>query len=140
MRITSPAGRLGERLAAAHLRARGLRILGRNVRVHAGEADLVARDDAMIVLVEVKTRVRRPGAPERSLRTPPEASVTAHKRAKLRQVARALIVANGWQERPVRIDVIAVELTPSPGRVNAMLRALGLRLGWRVELRHYPGA
>jgi putative endonuclease len=109
-------GRAGERAAARLLRRSGYRILGRNVRLEIGEADLVclAPDRATIVVVEVKTRRR--GA-NRSLLgeiVPPEASVHSHKRRKLGAVARALARSNGWLERPVRIDVVAVEW-PSDG-------------------------
>lgn len=52
-------GRAAESLAADHLRAHGLAILERNVRSRHGEIDLVARDGATLVFVEV--RLRRPG-------------------------------------------------------------------------------
>jgi putative endonuclease len=50
-------GRWGEAVAARELQRRGLLILGRGVRVgRRGELDLVARDGAVLVFVEVKTR------------------------------------------------------------------------------------
>jgi len=52
-------GRLGERRAAWFYRLRGYRIVGRNVRLPAGEIDLVARRGRTIVLAEVKTRQSR---------------------------------------------------------------------------------
>ena len=52
-------GRAAEDLAERHLRERGLAIVGRNVRSRHGEIDLVARDGATVVFVEV--RLRRPG-------------------------------------------------------------------------------
>ena len=53
-------GRSAEALAADHLRANGLAIVGRNVRSRHGEIDLVARDGATLVFVEV--RLRRSGS------------------------------------------------------------------------------
>jgi putative endonuclease len=56
---TRPAaelGRYGERLAEAYLRAGGWEILSRNWRCRAGELDIVARDGAALVIVEVKCR------------------------------------------------------------------------------------
>lgn len=47
-------GRIGERQAAAYLRERGYRIVERNVRMRAGEIDLVACRGGSIVFVEVK--------------------------------------------------------------------------------------
>ena len=49
-------GRLGERLAAAHLQRLGFAILARNVRTRHGEIDLIAFDGEALVFVEVKTR------------------------------------------------------------------------------------
>ena len=49
-------GRAGERRAAWFYRLRGYRIAGRNVRLSAGEIDLVARRGKTIAIVEVKTR------------------------------------------------------------------------------------
>ena len=49
-------GKRGERRAAWHYRLRGYRILARNVRLPAGEIDLVVKRGATIVIAEVKTR------------------------------------------------------------------------------------
>ncbi len=49
-------GKAGERRAAWFYRLRGYRILGANVRLQAGEIDLVARRGSTIAIVEVKTR------------------------------------------------------------------------------------
>ena len=50
-------GRLGERMAARHLKKVGMTILYRNFRApHGGEVDIVARDGQVLAFVEVKTR------------------------------------------------------------------------------------
>lgn len=49
-------GAMGERRAAWFYRLRGYRIVGRNLRTKAGEADLVVRRGNTVVIVEVKTR------------------------------------------------------------------------------------
>ena len=102
-------GLKGEREAAGFLKTRGYRILQRNVRLAIGEADLVclAPDRATVVLVEVKCRIRLPGGGP--LHHRPEDAITAAKRRKLAAIGRRLIRANGWQDRPVRIDAVAVE-------------------------------
>lgn len=107
-------GRAGENAAARLLRRSGYKILGRNVRLRAGEADLVclAPDRATIVVVEVKTRLVGAAAPGAFRPPPPEANVHAHKRRTLAAVARSLARLNGWQNRPMRIDVVAVEWPP----------------------------
>jgi putative endonuclease len=113
-------GRAGERAAARLLRRAGYCILGRNVRVRIGEADIVclAPDRRTIVLVEVKTR-RAPEATSGATWLPPEASVHRRKQAKLISVLRYLARANGWTSRPLRIDVIGVEW---PARGKPVLR------------------
>jgi putative endonuclease len=54
-------GRLGEMRAVWHYRLRGYRVVGRNVRLNAGEIDLVARRGRTVVIAEVKTRQTRVG-------------------------------------------------------------------------------
>jgi putative endonuclease len=49
-------GARGERRAAWFYRLRGYRIVDRNVRLPAGEIDLVVKRGAMVVIAEVKTR------------------------------------------------------------------------------------
>ena len=46
-------GAAGERLAAAHLEARGFRLLDRNFRTRYGELDLVAVDARYLVFCDV---------------------------------------------------------------------------------------
>lgn len=107
-----PLGPRGEQAAARYLRRQGYRVLGRNLRVPMGEADLLCEgpDKQTIVLVEVKARravAADPGA--RAMYAPPELSITIEKRRKLRAILRHLVRANGWSNRPARIDVVAIE-------------------------------
>ncbi len=53
------AGREAEARAAQHLERHGLRILARNYRCRGGEVDLVCRDGATLVFVEVRLRTHR---------------------------------------------------------------------------------
>ncbi len=53
---TARLGRAGERRAAWFYRLRGYHIIDRNVRLTAGEIDLVVRRGATLVIAEVKTR------------------------------------------------------------------------------------
>jgi putative endonuclease len=52
-------GRLGERWAACFYVLRGYGIVARNVRLPAGEVDLVVRRGNSLVIAEVKTRQTR---------------------------------------------------------------------------------
>jgi putative endonuclease len=51
-----PRGRVGEQAAESYLAGHGYEVLGRNQRTPPGELDLVCRDGAQIVIVEVKSR------------------------------------------------------------------------------------
>lgn len=70
-----------EGMAAAFLEKRGLEIVARNYRCRMGEIDLVARDGAITVFVEVRKRASSAfgGA---------AASITTAKRLKLLKAAR----------------------------------------------------
>ncbi len=117
-RESGAAGRLGEEAAARYLARRGLVVLERNLRSRLGEIDLVARDGATLVFVEVKAR--QASAPE-----PPQAAVGARKRARLARLAAGYVAARRAGERPCRFDVVAVTLG-ADGQVAA--------------LRHFPAA
>jgi putative endonuclease len=112
---TDVLGHRGERIAARYLRRQRYRVLGRNLRVPMGEADIlaVAPDRQTIVLVEVKTRtVAESRSDESKVHFGPETAVTVDKRATLVAILAHLSRANHWHDRPRRIDVVAVELPP----------------------------
>lgn len=56
MNRRSALGRRGEEAAVDVLKAAGLHILGRNVRLPGGEIDVIAKDGETVVFVEVKAR------------------------------------------------------------------------------------
>ena len=62
-------GTRGEKIAGLHLQAQGYEILATNFRCQWGEVDIVARDGACLVFVEVRTRRNTTsfGTPEESL-------------------------------------------------------------------------
>jgi|YelNatPaOPRAMG01_1025707.scaffolds.fasta_scaffold303858_1 putative endonuclease len=99
-------GKQGEALAEATLEQRGYRVIARNWRCREGELDLVARDGADWVFVEVRTR-QYGGGPA------PEESLTMVKRRRLLRLAEAFLGAYGLQDVAWRVDVVAVELDRS---------------------------
>lgn len=99
-------GALGERLAAYHLEAKGYRILAHNYRCREGEIDIIAEKDGCLAFVEVRTRHGH------AMGTPQE-SVTAAKQARLVAVAQSYCQEHGLLAANQRIDVIAVELSPT---------------------------
>jgi putative endonuclease len=58
-RTPAQAGRDGERIAALLYLLRGYTIVGRDVRMSAGQVDLVCRRGRLLVVVEVKRRRTR---------------------------------------------------------------------------------
>ncbi len=105
-------GAFGERVAAAHLEAKGYRIRERNFRTREGEVDIIAEHGSTLVFVEVRTR-------RGDAMGSPAESVTAAKAAHILAAAQAYVQAH--QECPAdqRIDVIAVSLAPD-GRVRSL--------------------
>ena len=101
MGLAQERGRAGERLAAAFLELAGLEVTRRNVRLAGVEVDLVAREGRTRVLVEVKLRNRSDygGA---------AGAVDERKCRRLRRAALALLAEEGG---PVRVDVVAMDLT-----------------------------
>jgi putative endonuclease len=111
-------GLRGEAIAQRHLRSLGYEILASNWRSAEGEIDLIARQGEELVFVEVKARAsRRYG--------PPEEAVTPAKQRRLQRTALAYLTANDLHESAWRVDVIAIDLSPS---------------GAVVRLEHYPDA
>lgn len=97
-------GKLGEDLAAEHLKSEGYAICERNWRSGKKEIDIIAMDSLEIVIVEVKTRTSEEyGEPEEFI-TP----------AKIRNIASA---ADAYLARlphafDVRFDIISVVFPP----------------------------
>lgn len=103
--------KIGESLAAKHLKTRGCRILAQNYRARRGEIDLIARDGEFVVFVEVKTR--------RSLKFGlPQAAVTWQKQRQISKVALAYLQAQNLLDAPCRFDVIAIHLSPQLELLN----------------------
>ena len=101
MRDKDELGRRGEQLAAEYLERGGLRILDRNWRCETGELDIVALDQRVLVVCEVKTRSGvRYGSPLEA--------ISRSKRARLRRLAAAWLAAQELRFDDVRIDVIGL--------------------------------
>ena len=89
------------------MRGLGYEIVGRDVRTPIGQLDLVAKDGATLVFVEVKTRAGH------GFGLPQEA-VDARKIRKLRQLALYYLKIRPHRG-PVRFDVVG--LTVADGRL-----------------------
>ncbi len=99
---TTAKGRRAEALALGYLRSQGLRLIARNYRCRAGEADLVMRQSGTLVFVEVRSRAS-------------SAFVIAKETVDWRKQQRLVRVAGfflrerpEFADRPVRFDVVSV--------------------------------
>ncbi len=105
--------------AERFLRRKGWKVLARNARTPAGEADLVFETpEGAIVIVEVKTRSAN-GADALE----PAGVFGPRQRRRLQHVMDHLVRANGWNQRARRIDLVIVTTQ-----------------GSRAGIRHFPDA
>ncbi len=97
-------GEAAEHLAAAYLARHGLLVIARNYRTRFGEIDLIAREGATLVFVEV--RQRRSGAFGGAA-----ASITPAKQRRLLRAARHYLGASR-AAAPCRFDAVLIEGDP----------------------------
>ena len=105
-------GRRGEQLARDHLASRGYDIIQTNFRSRYGEIDIIARKGDVVAFGEVKARR------DRFFGEPFEA-VSPRKRAQIRRMARAWLMANAhdpaYGDCCFRFDVISIMLDEAGG-------------------------
>ncbi len=103
---TPPGRNWAERLARCHLESQGMTLLAANHTEKGGELDLVLREDATVVFVEV--RQRRSG----SHGTAAE-SLDARKLLRLRRTARLFLLRTfGSEDIECRFDAVLVSGQP----------------------------
>ncbi len=102
-------GKAGEDLACAELETRGYAIVARRYRRRGGEIDIVARDGATLVFVEVKARDGRAFGEAAE-------AVTAVKRRRITQIALDYMNRYHLSDCPCRFDVVSIHFdTGRPG-------------------------
>ncbi len=101
-------GRCGENAGAAYLAHRGYDILARNWRCSAGEVDIVARDDDMLVFVEVKTRK----GVDRGF---PYEAVTPEKRDRYERIALQFLGEYETGDLQIRFDILGITIKEGAG-------------------------
>ena len=109
-------GVTGEDSAVRHLERAGYAILDRNFKTRFGEVDIVARDGQTTVFVEVKRR-------EADGHGRAAEFVSPAKMRKVVNAARIYAARYGLSERPLRFDVIAIDV-----------------IGGNEQLLHHKGA
>jgi len=98
-------GRSSETLAALLLRLKGYRILGRRVRTHAGEIDLVARSPrGILCFIEVKARLRERDAAQ---------SVAPRQQQRIVRAANLFVAGRpALAQSGMRFDIVTVAPIP----------------------------
>jgi putative endonuclease len=109
-------GRVGEEAAIQYLQAHGYRILERNYRCRFGEIDLIARDGAVLVFVEVKTRRSRAFGS-------PATAVTLQKQRHIVKASQVYLAHRGDGREVCRFDVVAIELDGHRPRIEIIKNA-----------------
>ncbi|MCK5645280.1 MAG: YraN family protein [Anaerolineales bacterium] len=94
-------GDFGEEVAADSLRAKGYRILARNWRTSAGEIDIIAEQNDVIVFVEVKTRTS-------DLYGTPQDAITQNKRRRIIRSSLVYLTEMDLLDRDWRVDMVAI--------------------------------
>jgi putative endonuclease len=100
-----------EDLAARFLESKGYKILARQYRNQFGEIDLIASWGAEIVFVEVKAR-------HDATYGFPEEAVTGSKLKKIEHGGEQWLREQHLEDRPYRIDVVAIEYQFDPPRLT----------------------
>jgi putative endonuclease len=112
-------GQTGEDLACAELRRRGYEILERRYRTRLGEIDIVARDGAVTVFVEVKARTG-------SRFGESAFAVTPWKQRRVGQMAKDFLARRHLLDTPCRFDVVALDIENGVTRVTVYADAFCL--------------
>ncbi len=94
-------GSKGEDLACAYLKKNGYAIVERNYRYGHGEIDIVAKDGATLVFIEVKARTNLEFGR-------PEFAVTKSKQMQIRKIAEAYLYEKEIKDTECRMDVVAI--------------------------------
>lgn len=97
-------GKIGEDIAVEFLKSRGFDILEQNYYYQHGEIDIIAKQNGVLVFVEVKTR-RSTAFGE------PQESVTPKKQELLRRTAEGYVLERNIGEVECRFDVVAIVMT-----------------------------
>lgn len=97
-------GNKGEALALEYLKKQNYMIRETNWRFAKDEIDIIAEDNGMLVIVEVKTR-------SSNYLLEPELAVTKKKQRFLIRAANAYIEESDW-EKETRFDIISIVVYP----------------------------
>lgn len=96
-------GNYGEKIATDFLIEKGFKIIEQNYHFGHGEIDIIAKDNNVLVFVEVKTRKNLEFGD-------PILAVTKNKQRQLKKIAEAYLYEKEITNTDCRIDVIGILL------------------------------
>jgi putative endonuclease len=94
-------GKTGEDLACRELERRGYAILERRYRQRSGELDIIAKDGATLVFIEVKTRDSHEFGEAAE-------AITSYKRRRMTKLALEYMMRHHISDCPCRFDVVSI--------------------------------
>ena len=106
-------GKSGEDLACLELLSRGYVISARRYRTRHGEIDIIAEDGETVVFVEVKMK----SSADCGLAAE---SVTPWKQRRVVRMAIDYIARHNLHERPIRFDVVAIDVIQGTTQVSVI--------------------
>ncbi len=115
-------GLAGEKEARNYLESKGYEIIETNYRCPLGEIDIIAREQETIVFIEVRTRTGLAfGGPEES--------INFKKAHQMRRLAQYYLKTISVNERPCRIDLVAVRLKKNDLNLEHLNHLKGILAG-----------
>ena len=109
-------GKTGEDLACRELERLGYAILARRYRRRVGELDIIAKDGATLVFVEVKARDGRAFGEAAE-------AITGFKRRRITQLARDYMTRHRLSACPCRFDVVSIQFDAGEPAVEVIQNA-----------------
>jgi len=117
-RSSREKGSIGEEIARKYLRDNGYTILNTNFHARSGEIDIIARDRAEIVFVEVKSATGTAFGD-------PMGWVPRWKRNRIILASLTYLKGKGLLDAPMRFDVITIDQDRKVCHVRDAFRAEG---------------
>jgi putative endonuclease len=102
-RSSREKGAIGEEIARQYLRHEGFTILAANFHACSGEIDIIAKEDKMIVFIEVKSTTKDTAFGD------PLQWIPVWKQQRIIRASLAYLKTRGMMEALMRFDVITID-------------------------------
>ena len=116
-RSSREKGAIGEEIARRYLKHEGFTILNANFHACSGEIDIIAKEDKMIVFVEVKSTTKDTQFGD------PLQWIPVWKQQRIIRASLAYLKTKGMIESPMRFDVITIDQNKKVFHVRDAFRA-----------------